>query len=104
MKISRWEHARHGPLSEAAVRTRFKEPHHRLFRRHVPQAAEMHGVAGPRVLVPLSGSFYLGAGDEEHLARPGEVLEVPAGAFTFSSNEPVTFMAIYRLHASEWAQ
>ena len=104
MKITRWEHERHGPLSETAVRGRFNDSVHRLFRRHIPEPARMVGVAEARILVPLSGGFRLYVDGQQHDAAPGDVVDLHGGSFTFTCEGPVTFMAVYRLPAGEWPQ
>jgi len=66
------------------------------------EPVSMAGSASERVLVVLTGTCQLTWGPRAQRLGPSDVVEVPAGPFIFTSDGPVTFMAIYRLPAELW--
>lgn len=102
MRVTRWDETKYGALSEAAVRKRYREALHQVFRREMDEAVSFGGSAGERVLVILSGHCALRWGQKTARLSPGDVVEVPGGPFTFSTEGPVAFMAVYRLPAELW--
>ncbi len=97
MRIARWDDEQFGPLTEEAVKRRFKPSLYQVLLRDVAEPAVMTGSAPPRTLIAVEGSFLVEAEGERVLLKPGDMVEVGGGEFVFRSQTPVIYFAVYPL-------
>lgn len=97
MRISRWDEAAQGALSEEAARKRYSPALYQVLLRRVAEPARMTGNAPQRTLIALEGTWLLEADGRRAVVRPGDVVDLSAGAFVFLAEGPVTYLAVYPL-------
>jgi quercetin dioxygenase-like cupin family protein len=97
MRVDRWDEALHGTMTEESARRRYPTALYQIHRRELAEAARITGEAPARTLIGLAGTWYLEAGGDRTLVRPGDVVEVPPGPFAFVAEGPVSYLAVYPL-------
>ncbi len=97
MRASRWNEPEFGALTEESARRRYPVALYQVHLRELEEPGMMTGTAPARTLIGLEGTFYLESDGERTLVRPGDVVEVGAGEFAFRAEEPVRYLAVYRL-------
>ncbi|HEY3451987.1 MAG TPA: hypothetical protein VGK67_36850 [Myxococcales bacterium] len=97
MRITRWDDEEMGPLSEEAAQRRFHRSLYEVAIREVAESVRVSGDAPRRTLIGLSGAWLLEAEGQRALVKPGDVVEVASGKFTFETSGPVRYLAVYPL-------
>jgi len=97
MRTDRWNETKHGVMTEESARRRYPSALYQVNRRELDQAAHITGEAPARTLIGLAGTFYIEAGGDRTMVKPGDVIEVPTGPFAFVAEGPVSYLAVYPL-------
>lgn len=97
MRIRRWNEDKLGPLSQEAAAKQFHPALYEVAVRDVVNSVRVTGDAPRRTLVALDGHWVLEAAGERTFVKPGDMVEVPSGKFTFESSGPVRYLAVYAL-------
>jgi hypothetical protein len=97
MRIDRWNEDKHGTMTEESARRRYPKALYQILLREVREAVHLRGEAPARTLIGLKGAWWLEAGGERTLVRPGDVIDVPQGPFAFMAEGPVAYLAVYPL-------
>lgn len=82
MQIERWDEARDGPLTEAALRRKLEALGYRVTRWVYPPGTvfDFHTHEYDKMDAVVSGQFRMTMQEQSVVLEPGDALHVPAGA------------------------